>query len=122
MEIMKLIGKTEAGSVIVEMTDQEFEALRYSHHTAGNVRKNAKQPSGANQMSPAEKVDFVTKRLRKLGPRKFEAVVHSIESMFQFTGGIDRSEIDGIISKLKKQKVFSIDAKGNVTYTIPANT
>lgn len=122
MEIMKQIGTTEAGSVIVEMTEREFEALRSSHHRSGSVQKSANQPSGAHPMTSAEKANFVAKRLRKLGPKKFEAMVHSIESMFQFTGGIERDEIDGIISKLKKQKVFSIDAKGNVTYLNPANT
>lgn len=119
---MRRLGKTEAGSVIVEMTEQEYEAFNSSHHMAASVQENANQPSNAHQMSSSEKVQFVAKRLRKLGPKKFDAVVHSIESMFQFTGGIGRDEIDRIISKLKKEKFFSFDGKGNVTYSSPANT
>jgi len=115
---MKKIGTTSAGSVIVEMTTQEFDALQ-------QIRDGGSKPSSrastvqevAPQMNHSERVIYVAERLKKLSPKKKDGVVRSVEAMFQFSGGISSSEIEEVITTLQKQKFFTIDPSGRVNYT-----
>lgn len=67
-------------------------------------------------MSFPEKVDHVSGRLLKLGPKKRDGVVRSIEAMFQFTGGLQKGEVERLILAMEKKKLFSISKDGKVTY------
>jgi len=115
---MKKIGTTTTGGVIVEMTTQEYAALQ---HLKGGESIPASSGSVDQpvplQMNHSERSAFVAERLKKLSPKKKDGVIHSIKAMFQFTGGIDSSEIDKLLSTLQKQKVLSIAPDGRVTYT-----
>ena len=106
---MKKIGTTSCGTVIVEMTAAQFDALTQFQ------RKADVQPA-ADKMSIAEKVAYVRERIAKLSPKKKEGVAHSISAMFQFTGGISEADIEEIVGRLQKEKFFAIDETGHVTY------
>ena len=115
---MKKIGTTTTGGVIVEMTAQEYAALQ---HLKGGESIPASTGSVDQpvplQMNHSERSAFVAERLKKLSPKKKDGVIHSIKAMFQFTGGIDSSEIEKVLSTLQKQGVLSIAPDGRVTYT-----
>ena len=115
---MKKIGTTTTGGVIVEMTTQEYAALQ---HLKGGESIPASSGSVDQpvplQMNHSERSAFVAERLKKLSPKKKDGVIHSIKAMFQFTGGIDSSEIEKVLSTLQKQGVLSIAPDGRVTYT-----
>ncbi len=106
---MKKIGTTSSGRVIVEMTAAQFDAL-----TQLQLKADVQPPAG--KMSIAEKVAYVRERIAKLSPKKKEGLAHSISAMFQFTGGISEADIEEIVVRLKKEKVFAIDETGRVTY------
>jgi hypothetical protein len=114
---MKRIGNTTTGSVIVEMTSQEFEALAQLQGagTAVPPGKPGGLP-GAATMSHTEKVAYIAERLRKLSPKKRDAVVRSIEAMFQFNGGIEKKEVEKVVKALEQKKFLSISSDGKVTY------
>lgn len=114
---MKKIGNTITGSVIVEMTLQEFEALAQLQgaSTMPPPRKPG-DPTGAATMTHTEKVAYIAERLKKLSPKKWDSVVRSIEAMFQFNGGIEKKEVDRVIKALETTKFFSISPDGKVTY------
>jgi hypothetical protein len=106
---MKKIGTTLAGTVIVEMSAAQFEAL-------AQLQSTPKVTPDDSAMSLAERVDFVRERILKLSPKKREGVARSISAMFQFTGGVSESDVDEIIGRLQKEKFFAIDESGRVTY------
>ncbi|TAE73810.1 MAG: hypothetical protein EAZ84_12210 [Verrucomicrobia bacterium] len=114
---MKKIGITSTGSVIVEMTTLEFDALQQLQ--VGGSRPAAKVVACTEitpKMNHAERSSYVAERLKKLSPKKKDGVIRSIEAMFQFGGGIDSSEVQKVISTLQRQKFFSITPQGRVTY------
>jgi hypothetical protein len=114
---MKKIGNTTTGNVIVEMTSQEYEALARLQGASTPVPPGKpEEQAGAATMSHTEKVVYIAERLRKLSPKKRDAVVRSIEAMFQFNGGIDKQEVDKIVKALENKKFFSISSDGKVTY------
>jgi uridine phosphorylase len=119
---MKKIGTTLSGTVIVEMTAVQYDALAQIHAPAAApstppVTAKAEVLAEVAQMSPADRVAFVRERISKLRPKKKEGVVRSIAAMFQFTGGIEEREVSRVIVALQKMKFFYIDADGRVTYT-----
>lgn len=67
-------------------------------------------------MNHSDRSAYVAERLKKLGPKKKDGVVRSIDSMFQFSGGIDPGEIEKILITLQKQKFLAIAQDGKVTY------
>lgn len=133
---MKKIGNTASGTVIVEMSVAQFDALMQIHTPQQKpaAQQPTSQPPPASKAQPAatllktesavsmtgaERVAYVGKRIGKLKPKKKDALVHSIETMFHLTGGIEQREIERIISVLQKEKVLSVDALGKVTYREP---
>lgn len=115
---MKKIGTTTTGSVIVEMTTQEYDALQQLQ--VGGTTPAAKVAADhevAPRMNHSERSAYVAERLRKLSPKKKDGVIRSIEAMFQFGGGIESPEVEKVIATLQKQKFFSIAPDGRVTYT-----
>ncbi len=116
---MKKIGTTTTGSVIVEMTAQEYDALQQLQIGGRTpaAKVDATDHEVAPRMNHSERSSYVAERLKKLSPKKKDGVVRSIEAMFQFGGGIDLSEVEKVIATLQKQKFFSISPEGRVTYT-----
>jgi hypothetical protein len=116
-ENMKKIGNTLAGSVIVEMTVDEYQAITKLQGAAGAPSVAPKDNGKASEsMTRAERASYVAERLKKLKPRKRDGVIHSIEAMFQFTGGIPATEVEAVVKALVKSKFLYIDEAGRVTY------
>lgn len=114
---MKKIGNTLAGTVIIEMTSDEYQAL---NKLQGNSENHPSATDGDGKaydsMTRGERADYVADRLRKLKPKKKDGVIHSIETMFKFTGGITSTEIEAVLKSLVKNNFFTIDESGRVTY------
>lgn len=136
---MKKIGTTSSGTVIVEMSAAQFDALTQIHaplqtpptqpppapktqpaapaaKTVSPAVMTAAAKDSASSMTPAQLIDYVAKRIVKLKPKKRDALVHSIETMFRLTGGIDAPTIERVIAGLQKSQCISIDAANKVTY------
>jgi len=114
---MKKIGTTASGSVIVEMSAQEYDALQQLQVGAPpNGKKASISQEAPPKMTHSERATYVAERLRKLGPKKKDGVIRSIEAMFQFGGGIESAEIDRLLTTLQKKKFFTISADGRVGY------
>jgi len=123
---MKKIGVTSSGTVIVEMSVAQFDALTQIHaplqapvsepKPSAPAAPTAVKDSVAS-MTQAQLIDYVAKRIGKLKPKRKDALVHSIETMFRLTGGIDAPTIERVIAGLQKSKFITVDAAGKVTYT-----
>ena len=61
----------------------------------------------------------MAKRIGKLKPKRKDALVHSIETMFRLTGGIDAPTTERVIAGLQKSKFITVDTAGKVTYREP---
>lgn len=114
---MRKLGTTSNGMVIVEMTEKQYEALLQLHQDmASTATRGTVPPAAAAKMTHSQRVDFVADRLKKLSPKTRDAVVHSIETMFQFTGGIEADEIEKLLMTLGRKNFFQIAPTGKVTY------
>ncbi len=114
---MKKIGNTLAGSVIVEMTADEYQALKKLQGNSDNHSSAIDRDGKASDsMTRDDLANYVADRLRKLKPKKMDGVIRSIEAMFQFTGGIPSTEVEAILKSLAQNKFFTIDEAGRVTY------
>ena len=123
---MKKIGITSSGTVIVEMSAAQFDALTQIHaplqapaaqqQPAATAASTAVKDSVASMTLP-QLIEYVAKRIGKLKPKRKDALVHSIETMFRLTGGIDAPTIERVIAGLQKSKFITVDAAGKVTYT-----
>ena len=112
---MQKIGTTTSGTILVEMTTEEYEAI--SKIAVRGEPTHPKQPSDQSSlMSFDEKVAFVRPRLLKLAPKRSDALVRSVKTMFNFTGGISDDEANRIITKLKKDRVIHITSANKVEY------
>lgn len=123
---MKKIGITSSGTIIVEMSVAQFDALMQIHTPqqqppAQQQPAPAAAPTAAKDsvasMTQAQLIDYVAKRIGKLKPKRKDTLVHSIETMFRLTGGIDAPTIERVIAGLQKSKFITVDAAGKVTYT-----
>lgn len=114
---MRKIGTTSNGMVIVEMTVKQYEALHQLHQDMATTATRGAAPSAAAaKMSHSQRVEYVADRLKKLSPKTRDAVVHSIEAMFQFTGGIEADEVEKLLMTLGRKNFFQIAPTGKVTY------
>ncbi len=139
---MNKIGFTSSGTVIVEMSVAQFDALMQIHTPQQTLAAQpatsrppppaapaakTESPAGVTAavkdsvscMTPAQLVDYVAKRIGKLKPKKKDALIHSIETMFRLTGGIDAPAIERVIASLQKARVLAVDSAGKVTYREP---
>jgi hypothetical protein len=128
---MKKIGVTSAGTVIVEMSAAQFDALMQIHTPQAPQQPPPAQPPPTAPAAPTagkdsvasmtlqQLIDYVAKRIGKLKPKRKDALIHSIETMFKLTGGIDTPTIERVIAGLEKSTFITIDAAGKVTYQTP---
>ena len=151
---MKKIGTTIAGTVIVELTADEFDALSRLQTAAVPVSAGpgpvptkpvpvAKTPPPAKVVPPIKPkvteatpkpqakpgvkpvaaemtvpdiADYVRSHLPKHRPTTQPKLIHSIETMFNFRGGIEKPMVMKVIGLLQKEKFLSIDEAGRVSY------
>lgn len=141
---MKKIGVTSAGTVILEMSVSQFDALMqiYTPQQTPPAQPPTSQPpptakaqpaaktesttvmtasvkDSVSSMTPVQLIDYVAKRIGKLKPKRKDALIHSIETMFRLTGGIDAPATERVIAGLQKSQFITIDAAGKVTYQTP---
>lgn len=73
-------------------------------------------PSALGVGSPSELTSYVAERIKKLRPTKKEALLNSINAMFQFQGGISEQDRDKVIAELQKKRHITIDGNNRVSY------
>jgi hypothetical protein len=111
---MKKIGTALSGAILVEMSEEQFEAIsKLSSSTIPHPNQSSELSS---TMSFNDKVNFVQPKLIKLAPKKQSALLNSVKNMFNFTGGIDDSEAEKIITRLKQKGVINISKTNKVEY------
>ncbi len=83
-----------------------------------NPQKRVENSRKASPISKdsVEIIQYVIERLKKLKPSKTRSLLNSIDSMFQFQGGISDSEKEQIVSELQRLKHIRIDNNNRVTY------
>ena len=126
---MKRIGTTVNGTVIVELTQDEFDSLNLTlvppkPVTVPKVEDSvipqpivppkAAAPCAAN-MTVKEIAEHVKPRLAKLTPKKKATLINSIAAMFQFTGGIEPGKMEQVFRELVKSRFMS-ESDGHITY------
>ncbi len=73
-------------------------------------------PAAPGFGSPAELTAYVAERIKKLRPTKKEALLNSINAMFQFQGGISEQDRDKVVAELQKKRHITIDGNNRVAY------
>ena len=128
---MNKIGLTKSGTVIVEMSQKEYEALSLLNGGSDHVEVEAQMriapakvyPShedavsgvSGDQMTLKQAVDYCTPRLVKLGPKKKSGVLNGIHAMFNFQGGVSDERAEEIYQALRNVGVFT-EVNGKIEY------
>jgi hypothetical protein len=63
-------------------------------------------------------IEYVMERLLKLRPSRKNALMNSIEAMFQFQGGISKAEMEEIVFELQRLKYIRISSNNQVTFLV----
>lgn len=129
--MMEKIGVTQAGTVIVEMSQQEFEAMRLLLHSGPKKEATGETANGTpkiypskddavsgvsgDQMTLKQAVDYCAPRLVKLGPKKKDGVLKSLHAMFNFQGGVSDARTEEIYEALRGKGVFA-ETNGKISY------
>lgn len=113
-----MIGATKSGTVLIEMTPAQYEALqKFSHSDTG---PDSTQEQAERQEAPAialtRKLEFVRGCLEKLKPADREELLRSVKSVFRSFGGISESEVQQIVHVLKKEGFIILGEDGKVRY------
>ena len=96
---MKKIGNTQSGTLLVEMTDAEYEKL-----TAG-----AAVPVDAFmtvRMTVKDCVDYCAGKFAKIHPNKKSGVISTIKAAFNFKADITDVQAEQIYKGLLNKKLF----------------
>ncbi|MGY0627586.1 MAG: hypothetical protein ACW7DS_17895 [Paraglaciecola chathamensis] len=70
----------------------------------------------ATGLSQQELVEYAQERLLKSKPGKVQSLTNFLSAMFQFQGGIDEADIEGLIKALEKKRILKVDGT-KVSYT-----
>ncbi len=126
---MKRIGTTISGTIIVELTQDEFDSLHLTISAPkANPVKNLEsspisqpiiQPKAsapcAETMTVKEIAEHAKPRLAKLAPKKKITLLNSIAAMFQFTGGVGQKKLEQVFQELILSGFLS-ESNNKITY------
>lgn len=128
---MHKIGLTQTGSVIVEMTVKEYEALQLLNGGDGQLADTTSEKVLSNKVYPAptdavagvsgdqmtlkQAVDYCSPRLVKLRPKKKSGVINGLHAMFNFQGGVSDERAEEIYQALRNKGVFA-EVNGRIEY------
>jgi len=126
---MKRIGTTISGTVIVELTQDEFDSLNLTISTPKPIPVQKVESSVipqpitppkaaapcAETMTVKEIAEHVKPRLAKLAPKKKVTLINSIAAIFQFTGGIEQKKMEQVFQELIRSKFLS-ESDGKIIY------
>jgi hypothetical protein len=119
---MKKVGTTDSGSILVEMTAAQYDALK---QVVGPVQLNEVSPQKATSVSTVRqphamavrrKLQSVRSCILKLKPKNSEEVFRLIKSVYHQSGGISDTEVTQILSVLEKEKFLGFNEDGTVNY------
>ena len=105
---MNKIGKTQSGSLLVEMTDVEYEKL-----TAG-----AAVPVDAfmtMRMTVKDCVDYCAGKFAKIHPNKKSGIISTIKTAFNFKADITEAQAEQIYKGLLNKKLFK-ESEGRIEW------
>lgn len=121
---MKKVGKTGSGSILVEMTAAQYEALVQvvapaqlddsPPESSSAVSVQSVRPTHA--MAVKRKLQSVRSCILKLKPKNNEEVFRLIKSVYSQSGGISESEVRQIMTVLEKEKFLGFNEDGTVNY------
>jgi predicted transcriptional regulator len=116
---MRKVGATASGSVIIEMSPIQYEALQRAMEDDPLPRKQSLRVPEAplrNGSADHQKLDFVRNCALKLKLSTVEDLVRSIKTAGSATRGLDDHEIRQLIRVLEEEGLLSIGENGRLTY------
>jgi len=118
---MRKVGATRSGTVIVEMTQVQFDAIQQvvNANASPNGLKATESritPGEVKTMAVKRKLDHVRTCILKLKPSTRDDLIRSIKTIGPFTGGFADTEIDHLLRILAREEHFSICEDGTLRY------
>ncbi len=105
--------KLRLAQLLIQMARKEEENASPQNRDERKATEKTKEKEAS--LKEADVIDYVFERLLKLKPLKMQSLTNSIKAMFQFQGGITDSDIEKIISELRKRKHIIIE-QNKVSY------
>lgn len=120
---MKKVGQTSAGSVLVEMTRAQFEAMTKLLQPMLNKEPEKEKPGAESSPNAAaamvlrSRMESIRTCLGKMKPQSKKELVRAIRFVCQHSGGIRDRDIEQIIKSLQEEKFLTLDDAGKVDYS-----
>ena len=96
---MDKVGKTQSGSLLVEMTEAEFEKLKSGSATNTDAFM-------VMRMTVKDCVDYCAGKFAKIHPNKKSGVISTIKAAFNFKADITDAQAEQIYKGLLNKKLF----------------
>ena len=111
---MKKIGVTSSGSVMVEMTHAQFDALtKVLAPVAPSIEPDQEESALVSQPVPAmavrKRLDSVRKCLRKIRPSGRNELFRTVRLVCQPTGGVNNIQIEHMLQILEKEDFLKVE-------------
>ncbi len=105
---MNKIGKTQAGSLLVEVTEEEFEKLRSDSRATANAFM-------VMRMTVKDCVDYCAGKFAKIHPNKKSGIISTIKATFNFKADITDAQAEQIYKGLLNKKLFK-ESEGRIEW------
>ncbi len=99
--------KLRLAQVLIQLARREEETQGTQSH----------EKNGRNKGPSEDLVRYVAERLRKLQPSKKKSLINSINSMFQFQGGIAEQDVEKVFSELQRRGYIQVANGGQISYS-----
>ena len=96
---MNKVGVTQAGSVLVEMTEAEFKAVKLDSATSADTFMQMR-------MTVRDCVDYCASKFAKIHPNKKSGIIGTIKAAFNFKADITDAQAEQIYKGLLNKKLF----------------
>jgi hypothetical protein len=116
---MRKVGATASGSVIIEMSPIQYEALQRAMVDDPIPERaviHGIENTPRNPTIDRNKLEFVRNCALKLKPSTVEELVRSIKTAGSATSGLEDREIRDLIRILEREGVFSVGEQSRLSY------
>jgi hypothetical protein len=102
--------KLRLAQLLIQTARKEEENTNPQNRSEPKIVEKAKAKAKEEPLNETDTMEYVVERLFKSKPKDKKSLTNFIKAMFQFQGGIAESDIEKIISALKKRRYIKIEA------------
>jgi hypothetical protein len=113
-ESLEYRDKLRLAQLLIQLARKEEEIQNPTRRN--NLKHNCDSEINNDPTKDIKSIQYVMDRLAKLLPARRLSLVNSIKAMYQFQGGVSKTDLEKIIQDLERRKFLKIEPTNNVIY------